>query len=145
MLERPDRNPAQPLFGKTRSRRRRVRPASSCSQEPDRLAALEPAECELERYCGSTIEPLKVVNGEQQGFGDGEFAQCAENADADGPPIGRRPVWLREQEGDLERVGLWPRKGAEDLLEPLLEQVADRGEGKTRLDLHRACGENADP
>ncbi len=143
--ERPDRNAAQPLLWEgSLEAQRRVRSASSCSQESDRLV-LEPAERKLQRCCGSTIEPLKVVNGKQQRLGRGEFPQCAKEADADGPPIGRRSVWLHEKEGDLERVRLWPGEGAEDILEPLLEQVADRREGKTRLDLHWAGGENADP
>jgi hypothetical protein len=88
---------------------------------------------------------LQVVDGEQEGLGGGERTQGAENADADGAPIRSRAFGLAQEEGDLERPLLRSREGAEDLLERLPEQVADRGEGEARLGLHRARRENAEP
>ena len=56
---------------------------------------------------------------------------------------GGGPAGSVRKERDLESVRLWLGEGAEDILELLLEQVADRGEREIRLGLHGAGGENA--
>jgi hypothetical protein len=121
-----------------------ISPAPACSQQSDRLISETPQR-ELQHRCRGAVEPLQVVDGNEHGRGVGKCAQSAENADADGSPIGRPACGLAQDKGDFERHPLRAGKSVLDLAELLREEVAERDEREARLGLHRARRDNAEP
>ena len=119
-------------------------PAPACSQQCDRLV-IEAPQRELQHRRGTAVEPLQVVDSNEQGRRPCKRAQSAENADPNSPLIGRPALGLAQEKRDPQRLSLRVGQGVLDLPKLLLEKVAERDEGETRLSLYRACRDNAEP
>ena len=107
--------------------------------------ALEPTRRVRQRVGRRAIEPLDVVDRDEEGLPGGKRAQGAEEADRDRRPLGRRPRRRRAEERDLERVQLRGREAAELVRRDPVEQVDQRRERVLGLGVGRSCREDAEP
>ena len=89
--------------------------------------------CELESGRRGRVEPLHVVDRNQQWLGLCERAQAGQNRDANRPRIRRPPPGLGKQERNLERAPPWRRHRRQHLVEHALEQVAETGMSEAAL------------
>ncbi len=138
--ERPDHERGEALI--LGEPGRRVGAQAMCEQEPDRLLA-EPSPGERHDLRRRGIEPLNIVDGNQHVACARELAEDAEHAHRDGALVGRRTAERCEQERDPECIGLRLRQLLEHLVDHALDQVAETGERKPGLRLHRPCLEHA--
>jgi hypothetical protein len=104
----------------------------------------EPTKSERERGRGRRIDPLDVIDSEEQGTFLGERAQRREQRDADRPPVGRRSVGLLEQQRDRERPSLHRRQLLDHRVR-IAEQIRERGKRERPLGFGRARPENPEP
>src|SRR5207302_10185618 len=134
---------SRPAIERERERERVVLPLRpSCQQEAD-LGFTEPPEHELERALGVGVEPLDVVDREQQRHCRSEQAQHAENRDRNSAAVGRSLPRLLEEQSGAERAALRLWQLVDHLPDGVTEQIALRGERKLRLALGRACRQDA--
>ena len=90
--------------------------------------AVEAARRVGERVGGRAVEPLDVVDRDEDGLPGGERAEGAQEADRDRRALGRRPRRRRPKQRDLERVQLRGREAAELGRCDPVEQVDQRRE-----------------
>ena len=112
-------------------------------QKPDRLVTQAP-EREGERLRRRRVEPLDVVDGDQQRTLAGDAAQEIEERDADGVRIrwpGGRPGvpgrGILPKEGDAERPGLRAGQPFDRRVVDRLEEVPDGRVGERRFGIGR--------
>ncbi len=96
----------------------------------------QPAECKPERGRRRRVEPLEVVDRDDQLL-LGEQLQGAADRDPEGPRIDRTAGWIRDEQGNLERAPLRRRQLRENVVEDPVEEVAQPGEGERALRLGR--------
>jgi len=113
-----------------------VAPRSLGHHDAQRLVR-EPAKSERERGRGGRIDPLDVVDTEEQRTFLGERAQRREQRDADRPPVGRRSVGFLEQQRDRQRPSLHRRQLLDHLVR-IAEQIRERGKRQRPLGFGRA-------
>ena len=111
-------------------------------QEADGLA-LEPAHGEVECVGGRRIEPLDVVDRDQQRLTGGQGAQRVQEAERDRVGLGRRARRLGPQKGHLQRAQLRSRQADELLRLDAVEQVDQRGKREPRVGAARPRREHA--
>ena len=143
--ERPDRQ--------TPDRVRADRPLESrhCSlgaaggEEQKHRARTEPAQGERERVRRRGVEPLEIVDRHEQRPVFGEHLQRAAGCDPErariDPIVGR----LLEEERDLERAPPRSGKRGQDVVENVLEQIAEAQVREPALGLRRPRREDAHP
>ena len=133
--ERADRQPRH--FGI----QRRPLPGTLGKQERDRLVANTPHR-ERKRGRGRRVEPLDVVDGQQDRTAAGERAQSSEERDRDRTLIGHGPASLSEQQRELQGTALRGGERGENLVENRLEEVAERRKRQRGLGRARRRGQN---
>jgi hypothetical protein len=82
---------------------------------------------EGERGGARRVEPLDVVDGDEQRTLPNERAQRREERDCDRAPVGRWPASVLEQERDCQRPSLHRRQTGDDIMR-LGEQIREHGE-----------------
>ncbi len=107
---------------------------ASRDQQPNRLVR-QSAGHERESALRGMVEPLHVVDPDEDRALSGERAQDAERSDRHRPLQRLLPYGLPPQERHLERVTLWLGELAQDLVRYLGEQIAERSVGELRLRL----------
>ena len=124
--QRLDLEPRKPRRPERRLERRLA--LRACREEKAHGNAVEPARGEGERVGGRAVEPLDVVDRDEDGLPGGERAEGAQEADRDRRAFGRRPRRRRAKQRDLERVQLRGREPAELGRDDAVEQVDQRRE-----------------
>jgi len=119
-----------------RERRRSGLPCPPGEQDADRKV-LQAPDREAENARRRRIEPLNVVDGEDEGAARRQQAKSAREREPDGALVWRERDHLLEEERDLERAPLRPGEPGEHLPQTRVEQVGERSERELRLDLHR--------
>ena len=96
-----------------------------------------------ERECGGArrIEPLNIVDRNEQRLLLNERSQSGEERNADRMSIGRHALRVLEQERDRQRSSLHLRKPRDDVVR-IDEQVRKRGEGQRSFRIRRARDEH---
>jgi len=79
------------------------------------------------------IQPLGIVDGNQQGAGRGQGAEHIQHGEPDGTPIGWLPLGLGQQQRHLERAPLGHGKSGQRLLQDPGQEVTEGGEGEPDL------------
>ncbi len=114
------------------------------ADEADRLA-VEPAGGEAERVCARAVQPLNVVDSDEdwsvRGQGEQGGAQGGRDDVGLRGPLGR----ILEHEGHGERSPLGHRQAVEDLLRASSQQVSQGGERQAGLGLGRPGLEHRPP
>ena len=113
-------------------------------QEADRRA-VEPPRGEAQGLGGRRVEPLQVVDRDQDRTGGRQRPQTVEHAQRDRPRlrgVGRR---LAAQQRDLERPRLRRGQPVEGVRADAVEQVDQRGERQPRLGVAGPRGEDPVP
>ena len=124
--------------------RRLDRPPAHRRQDTDRLG-LQPPEHEAEDLRRARIDPLRVVDRDEQRPLLDEDPDDREQRRCEQPRLRRRPVRLADQERDLERTPLDRHELRQRLVQHRREQVADGREGRSQLGMGRARRENPEP
>ena len=101
----------------------------------DRLVE-QAAEHELDPGGRRRIEPLEVVDREDELLLFGKYADEGQERGSEQPPLGR-PVCLGAEQSDLQRPALHGRYGVEHLGRHGRKQVGEPCEGELRLRLRR--------
>ena len=106
-------------------------------EEADRLRPqASPRERRAQRRGG--VEPLDIVHRDERAAGRQRSTRSApRNRDRDGSLVGRRATGSLEQQRDSQRIGLRRRERVEQLVELVVEQVAEARERESRLGLGR--------
>src|SRR5581483_238913 len=110
-------------------------------EQPDRLRA-EPPQRELERSRRGGVEPLGVVERDEERAPLGHDAKHVEHREPDRMAVWRSIPRLGDQEGDLERAPPRRKQRRSGLLEHGAEELRKTGEGKGRLRLDPAAGQD---
>ena len=105
----------------------------ACREKEAHGDAVEPPRRVGERVGGRAVEPLDVVDRDEEGLSGGERAERAQEADRDRRALGRRSRRRRPKQRDLERVQLRGREAAELGRGDTVEQVDQRRERVLRL------------
>ena len=141
-VDRPDRQrrnpePTEPREGAVELERRLDRQPAHRRQYPDRLA-LQPPEHEAEEVSRARIDPLRIVDREEERALLDQDAHDREKRRRDESCLGRRPVGLADQERDLQRTPLDGHEPRQRLLQDWREQVGDGREARSaaRTGLH---------
>jgi len=113
-------------------------------QERDRLAR-ETAGSEGERIARRTIEPLDVVDGDQERFAGSQGAQRVQEADGDRVRLRRSARRLGAEKGHLEGMKLRKRHSRELLPTDAVQQVDQRRGREPRLGAAPPCREHPQP
>ncbi|HEY2936633.1 MAG TPA: hypothetical protein VGJ25_08530 [Gaiellaceae bacterium] len=103
----------------------------------------QPAQCERERARGRRVEPLDVVDREDDELVSGEQLQRAANRNAESSRIYRTCRWLVDEERNLERASLWRRQCWRNVSENVVEQISQRSVREPALRLGRTRREDA--
>ena len=129
--ERADLEPSQrpPL---ERALESSLKTESLGEQEADGLA-LEAAHDEVECVGGRRIEPLDVVDRDQQRLTGSQGAQRVQEAKRDRVGLGRRALRLGPQKGHHQRSQLRSRQANELLRLNPVEQIDQRGKREPRV------------
>ena len=85
------------------------------------------------------VQPLHVVDGDDQRPLLGEGAQRVQDCDADGVWVGRQALVVVQHQCAGERSFLSDGQWSQRFVENLVQQVADPGEAERRLALGRHC------
>jgi hypothetical protein len=117
--------------------------ARTLGEEKANRLALEPARGERERLGGGRIEPLHVVDRDEERLVSGQRAQPVQESDGDRLRVRRCTDGLGPQQRDLQRAQLRGRQLCELVRADAVEQVDQRREGEPRLGAARPGGENA--
>lgn len=94
----------------------------------------QPPNRELEREEGRSVEPLKIVNRDNQAAIASRVPQCTENREGDRRLIGRAPLRVGSEQRRLERLTLRRRKLGEAVIEHRVEEI-----GESRVRQLRFC------
>ena len=97
---------------------------------------------ELEHGAALGVEPLSIVDGDDDGPCVGELPEEGQERDADRPAIGRRAFCCRAQQRDVQCAALGLGQPGELLGLHGREEVAERGERQTRLGRGRAAAQH---
>ena len=116
-------------------RRRCLLPQALGDQEARRLLPNPPPR-EAEHGGRRGVEPLNVIDGDEQRTIRGVLTESAQDRDGNRPLVGRRALRSFEQERDTEGVGLRRRERVEELVQPFVQQVAEACKGESGL----GCG-----
>ena len=100
----------------------------ACREEKAHRDAVEAARRVGERVGGRAVEPLDVVDRDEDGLPGGERAEGAQEADRDRRALGRGARRRRPKQRDLERVQLRGREATELGRCDPVEQVDQRRE-----------------
>ncbi len=111
-------------------------------QDPNRQV-LEPAKSELQHPGGRSIEPLHVVDGDDDRSGPGQRTQDRAHRCADCPDIGNSALQTTTKQGDVYGTLLWIGQVPEHLLVEPSQQVGESRERQLRLGLRRTRREHA--
>ena len=146
-LDRPDaeRGHRQPRDCARRGRGLDLRPPEAvgeAAREQDRERRVQAPKSERERTRRRGVEPLDVVDGEQQRFVGGQHRERASHGDTERARIDPIRGFL-DEEGHLERTPPRRRKRWQDVIEDVLEQVAEAREREAAIGLGRSRFENA--
>ena len=120
-------------------------PAAAPGAEDADPLVLEAPHGERERVLGGRIEPVDVIDREQDRLLRGEAAQQPEQAQADRALERLGALGLGAQQRDLERAALRRRQVRHGRLGHVGEQVAERGVGELRLALDRPAAQDPQP
>ena len=113
------------------------------SEQRNRFA-VEAAQRVSERLARRRVEPLRIVERDEQRLLLGEQAQQVERREPDRPRVRHRPVARCEPQRDLE--GVSPRRRERlHSIELMREQVTERREGELPPGLGRSCLQDASP
>ena len=104
---------------------------------------VEAARGEREHECGGPVQPLQVVDRDDDRAVDRQHAQRAEKGRGHRPLVGWCAAGVRQEQRDLERTPLRRRQRREDLVERVAEKVAQARERELHLGATRAGGEDA--
>ena len=115
----------------------------ACREEKAHRDAVEPARRVGERVGGRAIEPLDVVDRDEDGLPGGERAEGTQEADRDRRALGRGACRRRPKQRDLECVQLRGREAAELGRSDPVEQVDQRRERVLGLGVRRSRREDA--
>ena len=102
----------------------------------------EPTGDELERTRRRRVEPLDVVDGQENRSGLGQRAHDAEEAQRDGARLRRGAFGLPPEQRNLERVPLRFGEPRHRFGRDVLQQVAERGERELRLRIDRPADQD---
>ncbi len=130
--------PARHPFDRKRILRGRPAFARPARDEKQNRFVEQPSYGELESGRRGRVEPLHVVDRNQQWLGLCERAQAGQNRDANRPRIRRPPPGLGKQERYLERAAPWRRHRRQHLVEHAVEQVAETGMSEAALGPRRS-------
>ena len=119
-------------------------PGTLGEQKPDRLV-LEPPHGERQRLGRRRIQPLDVVDGNQQRPPHRQRPQRVEEAERDRSGLRRNIGRLGTQERNLQRTQLRRRQPSQLLRAHTVEQIDQRREREPRLGLARAGGKHTQP
>ena len=140
--ERPDGQSLDRSWKRRLERRRRL--AAAGEEDPDRLA-VEPPQRERERIRRRGIEPLDVVDREQQRAAGGQRDERVVHPDRERARICRDVALGIEQQRRLERPTPWRREHRQHFGGGFPEQVAEPGVRESLLGLGRPRGEHSEP
>ena len=121
-------------------RRRRPRPAGEEEADP---GALEPSRGKREGGGRGGVEPLDVVERDQDGITRRHRTERVEATDADGVGLGCAIGRHGAQQGDIESVKLRWRQACQFLRRHPVEQVDERRKREPRLCIARPGDEHA--
>ncbi len=97
---------------------------------------------EAQHLGGRDVQPLRVVDGDEQRAGGAELAQGADHGHRDRAVVGLVAIGDPPQQSHLERLALGLGQEGQHVVGHLLEQVAEDGEGELGLGLGRPSGED---
>ena len=134
-VEGPDRKSRQWLAGKRaieaeRQAGRLLDPAPK--QNPDRFVA-QATDGEGEGKSGGRVQPLDVIDSDEDRTGPGQAPERVAERDRDGVVVRRSLLRLVAQERNPQRALLWGGEGGEGTFLGRLEQVADPRVGERGL------------
>lgn len=127
----------QPLERAELERHVRGRAAPHRRQEADTLVA-QATEGESEYIRRGCVEPLQIVDRDQNGPRGGEPAEDVQKPGAECPRIRGLGVRLLEQQGHLERASARGGEVLQRRLAAVRQQVGEGGKGEPRLGLDGA-------
>jgi hypothetical protein len=107
----------------------------------DRLC-LEAGESEPEHRQRRCVEPLDVIDREQEPVADGELPQDAEEGERDHALVGGHTVGFRERKRGFERPPLWSRQLWQHIRKGSSDQIGQPDERVPGLCLGRTTGEH---
>jgi hypothetical protein len=113
-------------------RLRLLRRQSHRREQPHRLR-LETSGAEREHEGGGGVEPLEVVDGDDERALGRESPHSTKEGGRDCALVGRHTARVLEQERNLESAPLRPWQGGEDVVARIAEQVGEPGEGELYL------------
>jgi hypothetical protein len=119
-------------------------PGTLRDQEAD-VGVLEPPGGEHERVGGRSIQPLDVVDGNDEGLGGGQRTQRAQQAGRDGARLEARADRLGPQERHLQRLALRSSETGQRSHVDVLQQIGEGSERQLRLGVARTRGEDTQP
>ena len=125
----------------TRPRRRAMLDASR-EQNADSVA-VKAADRESKGLRRRRVEPLDVVDGNEDRSIDGNCAQRVETGDRDRSGIGIRALRLDAEQSHAKRRALWDRQVGERAIGNRLQEVAEACVGEGRLGIGRAGEQHA--
>ena len=105
---------------------------------------LEPPARERQHLGGRSVDPLDVVDRDDEAAAPGQRAQPVQEAERDRMGIGRSAAGLLAKQGDLQGTELGSRQ-AELTRVDAVEEIDQRREGQLRLRLTRSRREDAHP
>ena len=142
--QRADGQPLEPLVRERAlelDRARKVRSQPQSGQEHDRLVSETP-ERDLERARRRWVEPLDIVEGDEDRRLLGQGTKNVQHRKPDCVRIGRRLAGLHEQQRHLERPPPGRRERRPDLAEHVAEQFRETGERERGLGLDSPAGQH---
>ncbi len=135
--QRLDREPSEPSEGAIELERRRDRLPTHRGQGSHRVAVqASQHECEHLRRAG--VQPLGVVDRDDDGVILGEHSHRREQRDSEHARVGQHSVRLPEQQRGLERTALHRRQLLQHAVQHRGKQIAECRERDLRLRLRRA-------
>jgi hypothetical protein len=105
----------------------------------------QPPQRELERGRRARVEPLEVVDGEQDGPRRCQLAEDGADSRGHRAPIDGGRSRIRQEKRNLESAPLGLGQSSDRIFRHRLEQIGERREREPRLRLGRAAGEHAEP
>ncbi len=143
--ERPHRHPPDPLRTKPRVDFRRLRSIGEPSGEQhENIVRGKPSQGERKRARRRWVEPLDVVDGDQNRFLFAEKLHHVAHRDGERAMIDSLTRRLLSQHRDLERVPSRCRERRQGVVEDVLEQIAQSHVSEAALGLGRPRGEDAE-
>ena len=115
-------------------RRRRVAAGAPSEEQADRLGS-QPPPRELECPSGGGVEPLDVIDGDENRALARQAAEQPQERDPERPIVGGARARRLEQQRDPQRLRLRARELADRVLRRPVQEVAEPGEVELRLGL----------